>query len=158
MTGTDAAQAFYDEHVHKKHTENGVAEADAAEAVAAAKDGSAVFVDARSADAQKISKMKGAMTPEEFLKAAEAGDEKVKGKKVYSYCWLGGDSCDFIKGKKDKLKELGYEDAKSVKLGMIGIAGADPELIVDSSGAVTKEVHNVEPIKGMFPEGFHENL
>jgi hypothetical protein len=38
------------------------------------------------------------MTPEEFLKAAEAGDEKVKGKKVYSYCWLGGDSCDFIKG------------------------------------------------------------
>ena len=61
-------------------------------------------------------------------------------------------------GKKDKLKELGYEDAKSVKLGMIGIAGADPELIVDSSGAVTKEVHNVEPIKGMFPEGFHENL
>ena len=155
--GVEAASNFFDQHVQAKHDAAGVATATAAEALAAVAAGTGVLVDKRSDDARKISTIKGAITEQEFDAKVASGEIKKDGVTVFSHCWLGGDSCEFSGRRGKELKDVGFTDVKSVRLGTIGLADAGATFVTPA-GDETKDVHNVAPIKGMYPEGFNEKL
>jgi len=149
--GIDAAKGFFDEKLASKYTDGNVKMVEIDEAMEKLNSGKAVMIDTRGDEATDISMIKGAMKPEEALKKLEAGE--LEGKQLISQCYIGGGSCDWIVANKDKID--GKIEYSSLHLGLIGAAHKGVPL-VDKDGNETKKVHNVGPLKGMFPESHEE--
>jgi hypothetical protein len=145
--GLDAAKTFFDEKLAQKYVDGAVKEVSVEDAMKKLNEGKAVMIDTRGDEATDVSMIKGAMKPEDFLKKLEAGE--MEGKELISQCYIGGGSCDWIVQNKEKID--GKLEYSSMKLGLIGAAHAGVPL-VDKDGKETKNVHNVGPLKGMFPE------
>lgn len=146
-SGLDGAKAFFDEKLASKYTDGNVKEVSVEDAIAKLNAGTAVMIDTRGDEATDISMIKGAIKPDEMLKKLDAGE--LEGKELITQCYIGGGSCDWIVENKDKIE--GKIEYSSMKLGLIGATHAGVPL-VDKDGNETKNVHNVGPLKGMFPE------
>lgn len=96
--------------------------------------GDAIFVDVRGDDEQKISKIKGALTQDEFeaLKTSQ-----LTGKKVIAYCTIGYRSGKFIESLKEKKQNIEAYNLRGSLL--LWVHHGFP--IYDSQDHQTKKVH-----------------
>lgn len=150
-SGLEGAKTFFDEKLAQKYVDGKVADVSVDEAITKLNAGTAVIIDTRGDEACDISMIKGAIKPDEMLKKLDAGE--LAGKELITQCYIGGGSCDWIVANKEKLD--GKIEYRSMKLGLIGATHAGVPL-VDKDGKETKDVHNVGPLKGMFPETHKE--
>lgn len=148
--GLQQAEKFFEENLTATYTEKNVTAISIQDAYAKVEKGEAVLVDTRPPAALDVSRIKGAITPEELWEKKEKGE--LAGKTVVTQCYIGGGSCNFILENKEKFGDI---PVASAKLGLIGAAYAGIP-IVDKEGKETKTVHCVPVLKGMFPEDFTE--